>query len=395
MKIYKFLIVLTLFLVTAIQTKAQTYPTFGPEKDVTIIGLTFDAMEPYISYDGNYLFFNNLNDGINTRLYYATKIDDSTFTFIGELNGTNQATPPHLDAVADMDSTGYFLWTSTRDYPAIFDNLHHGSFSSGNVTNIGRVHGDFNIYAPGWLIMDHGISADGQYLYVNNAYFDTCQGPCATYMQIAQKVNDSVFNVIPNSTGILQNNNDSANYIYYASCITADDLELYYTRFPRGPVTLSTPIETCVAVRNTPTDTFSAPSIIMSSNPTDIIEAPTLTADKSVMYYHRKESGTHVIKMRYRTSWLQSEDPGQLLTIRAFPNPSNNFLRVVVDSNQPTADLVLKLQDITGKTVYTYLFQGSDQVEIDISGIPGGQYLLLIESNNDIIQSKSIIIASK
>ena len=65
---------------------AQFYPTFGPEIKVSINGLTFDAMEPFISLDGNTLYFNSLNSGGNTNLYYATKLNDSTFTFIGSIN---------------------------------------------------------------------------------------------------------------------------------------------------------------------------------------------------------------------------------------------------------------------------------------------------------------------
>ena len=62
------------------------YPSFSNEIEVSINGLTFDAMEPFISPDGNYLFFNSLNDGIVTKLYYATKIDDTTFYFISEIS---------------------------------------------------------------------------------------------------------------------------------------------------------------------------------------------------------------------------------------------------------------------------------------------------------------------
>ncbi len=65
----------------------QIYPSFDSEIEVTINGLLFDAMEPFISLNGNHLFFNNLNDGINTKLYYATKINDSTFNYVGELIG--------------------------------------------------------------------------------------------------------------------------------------------------------------------------------------------------------------------------------------------------------------------------------------------------------------------
>jgi len=279
------------------------YPSFDSELEVTINGLLFDAMEPFISPDGNYLFFNNLNDGVNTKLYYATKINDSTFDYVGELIGTNQATTPHLDAVADMDIDGNFYWTSTRNYPAELNNLFHGTFSDGNVNNIERVQGDFNMNTPGWLIMDHGISLDGQYLYFNNARFDdtNCQGPCETTLGIAQKQNASTFNTLSNSASILKNIND-ANYIYYAPCISSDNLELYFTRYLKGQITAATVFEICVAVRSNSSAEFSIPKVLFSENISSLIEAPTLTADKNVLYYHRKTSTSHKIVMRYRTT---------------------------------------------------------------------------------------------
>lgn len=277
------------------------YPTFGSEIEVNIIGLTFDAMEPFISPDGQYLFFNNVNDGIDTKLFYSTKINDSTFTYIGELGGPNQTIKPHLDAVADLDSHGNFYWTSTRNYPAELDNLFYGTFSSGNVMNIDRVHGDFNMNIAGWLVMDHGVSLDGQFLYFNNARFDdqNCQGPCETHIGVAQKVNTSTFNTVSNSESILKNIND-ANYIYYAPCVTSDNLELYYTRYLKGEVSISTVLEICVAIRNNSQDSFSAPKVLFSETFSNLIEAPTLTVDKKIIYYHKKSTGLLKIVMRYR-----------------------------------------------------------------------------------------------
>jgi len=279
----------------------QIYPSFNSEIEVTINGLAFDAMEPFISTDGNYLFFNNLNDGINTKLYYATKINDSTFNYVGELMGTNQTTAPHLDAVADIDSDGNFYWTSTRNYPTELDNLFHGTFNSGVVSDIGRVQGDFNMNTPGWLVMDHGISLDGQFLYFSNARFDdtNCQGPCETTLGIAQKNNASTFSTVSNSEEILQNIND-ANYIYYAPCISSDNLELYYTRYLKGSITSSTVFEICVAVRNNPSSEFSLPQVLFSEVISELIEAPSLTTDKRIIYYHRKTASSHKIVMRYR-----------------------------------------------------------------------------------------------
>jgi WD40-like Beta Propeller Repeat len=278
-----------------------TYPSFASEIDVNIVGLTFDAMEPFISPDGNYLFFNNINDGVNTKLYYATKLNSTTFTFVGELTGTNQIATPHLDAVADLDSNGNFYWTSTRNYPTELDNLFHGTFNSGNVTNIDRVHGDFNMNIAGWLIMDHGISLDGEYLYFNNARFDSqnCQGPCETNIGVAKKVNSTTFNKLPNSESILQNINN-VNYIYYAPSISSDNLELYYTRYLKGQITANTVFEICVAVRNNTLDSFSVPKVLFSETISNLIEAPTLTVDKKVIYYHKKTANSHKIVMRNR-----------------------------------------------------------------------------------------------
>jgi len=279
------------------------YPSFGPEIEITINGLLFDAMEPFVSPDESYLFFNNLNDGVNTKLYYATKINDSTFNYVGELTGANQTVSPHLDAVADMDANDNFYWTSTRDYPIELNNLFHGTFSAGNISGIERVQGDFNMNIPGWLIMDHGISLDGQYLYFNNARFDdmNCQGPCETTLGIAQKENTTTFSTLPNSASILKNIND-ANYIYYAPCISSDNLELYYTRYLKGQITSSTIFEICVAVRSNPLSEFSFPRVLFSETISNLIEAPTLTIDKSIIYYHQKTADSHKIMMRYRST---------------------------------------------------------------------------------------------
>jgi len=277
------------------------YPSFGAEKMVTINGLSFDAMEPFLSPDKNYLFFNNLNDGINTKLYYATRVNDSTFNFVGELSGTNQVATPHLDAVADMDSNGNFYWTSTRSYPTELNNLFTGTFSNGNVSNIARVQGDFNMSTPGWLVMDHGISLDGQFLYFNNASFDdaNCQGPCETQIGVAKKNEDLTFTKLANSSSILQNINNS-DYIYYAPCISSDNLELYFTRYLKGQITVNTIFEICVSVRSDATSKFSIPKVLFSNNILNLIEAPTLTVDKKLVYYHKKTSNTHKIMMRYR-----------------------------------------------------------------------------------------------
>ena len=269
---------------------------------ITINGYTSHAMEPFISPDGNTLFFNSINDGNNTKIYYATKVDNTTFTFEGELEGANETQAAQLNAVADLDALNNFYWTSVRDYPAQIDNLHHGTYTNGAVYDVGRVQGDFYNTNPGWLIMDHGISHDGKFLYYNNARFDetNCLGPCETFLGIAKWISPKNFMKTADSDDMLQNINDS-NYIYYAPCITTDNLELYYTRFAKGTLTANTLAEICVATRAANTDVFSKPVVLFSNTiGNGIIEAPTLTTDKQLMYYHQKVNGMHVIMMRTR-----------------------------------------------------------------------------------------------
>lgn len=373
---------------------SQTYPSYGPEKSVTIIGLTTDAMEPFISPDGNYLFYNNLNDGINTRLYYATRINDSTFNFVGELNGTNQPATPNLDAVAGLDTANSFYWVSLRDYPLEFDNLFYGKFDSGNVTNIGRLHGDFYIYFPGWLLMDHGISYNGQLLYFNNARFDgdNCPGPCETRIGVAQKENDSTFMMLPNSNQIMEFVNDP-DYKNYAPAVTNDEFELYYTRFLKGPVTANSIAEMCVVVRNSPADNFSAPEVLFSSNIlNNFAEAPTLTTDKQIMYYHQKVGGIYKIMMRTRDQSTGIANQTILYPeIRITPNPMQNRTIVEFD-NALNKSYSLYLLDHQGRTVRTFINISTDQVEINKNNLSPGLYIVQLQTDNEVVATRKLII---
>src|ERR1041385_146268 len=175
----KIKILLCLFLFLSQEIFSQSYPAFGNEIPVTINGLTFDAMEPSISADGNFLFFNSLNDGITTSLYYASRVNDSTFNYVGPLTGANETNTPRLDAVASSDSANDFFWVSLRNFPNQFDNYFHGTFNGSDVVNIGRVHGTFYIYQQGWLIMDAAINYDETKLYYCNAYFGPTYSGCS------------------------------------------------------------------------------------------------------------------------------------------------------------------------------------------------------------------------
>ena len=95
-------------LIISLGLKAQTTPIYGNDIKVTINGYTLDAMEPHISPDGNALFFNSLNSGGTTNLYYAAKVNDSTFNLVGLMPVVNETVTPYLNAVASLDTADNF-----------------------------------------------------------------------------------------------------------------------------------------------------------------------------------------------------------------------------------------------------------------------------------------------
>lgn len=298
--------------------QAQTYPVFGNEKPVNIIGLTFDAMEPAFSSDGNALFFNSLNDGITTSLYYASKINDSTFNYIGLVPVVNQTITPRLDGVPSIDSSNNFYWISLRNYPAQLENLYRIQFLTTGFSNYGKVFGNFYINAPGYLIMDATINNNGSELIYCNAYFNNCVGlPCKASLGMASKINDSTFIKTVNHSQLLANVNDTSNYIVYAPHITKDGLELYYTRLLKN----STQSEIVVSVRTATNNTFGLPQILVST-PYIAPEAATTTADKSKMYYHRKEGTMYKLfyQERLNPSFLK-DNSHEMISI--YPNPTS------------------------------------------------------------------------
>lgn len=349
---------------------SQNYPLFGPEKKVNINGLTFDAMEPFISRDGQTLFFNSLNSGGNTNLYYATRVNDTLFNYIGLVNGCYDPTPNHLDGVASLDSSNTFYWVSLRNYPIQIENLHKGVYSSGNVSSIKRVYGDFNIATPGWLIMDAAISDQGNLLYYCNAYFNSCAFgmPCKARLGVAQQVNDTTFNKLNLTDTVFSNVNDT-NYIVYAPQVTEDGLELYFTRILKSTVNS----EICVSVRNSTTTKFSLP-VVIHSNLGFVPEAASPSVDKQKLYYHQKEaSGLFRIYLRYRSSLTSIQEKYALQNFGVYPNPCGDLIEVLLPF--PNTAFFITLYSYDGQL----LIRSESQTSLNVSNLKKGLYLLKLE----------------
>ena len=254
---------------------------FQNPQRVTIEGYTGDAMEPFISRDGKYLFFNNLNEpSVNTNLHWAERIDDLHFKYRGELQGVNTAA---LEGVPSMDRDGNFYFVSNRSYDQTASTLYRGKFADGIITGVELVPG-VSLAKPGIVNFDADISADGNTLYFVESQFNFFRQPESARILIARR-NGSTFIRDPASASIMQTiNSDGLNY---APATSASECEIFFTRAgPQGPAIY-------MAKRAEKTQPFHEP--LRLSAIAGFVEGPTLSADEQSLYYHKKENGRLVL----------------------------------------------------------------------------------------------------
>jgi hypothetical protein len=256
-------------------------PTFSHPRLVIIAGYDGDVMEPFLTRDGEHLFFNNRNDpGVNTNLLWADRVDDLHFRYRGEIAGVNTAA---LEAVASMDSSGNFYFVSNRSYSKTASTLYRARFADGALTNIELVPG-ISIARPGIVNFDAEISADGNTLYFVESEFSWRGHPKSARILLARR-HGNEFLRDRAGEALLQTIN--AGSFSYAPATSASECEIFFTRLdPSGPAIYS-------AQRADRGQPFSAPVRIAAI--TGFAEAPTLSPDEKCLYYHQRENGKFVL----------------------------------------------------------------------------------------------------
>lgn len=289
----------------------QKTPVFQNPRAVTVQGYSGDLMEPAISRDGQILFFNNLNADMlpsgatnDTNLHYATRIDDVTFEYAGEVNGANIDNDPdnnELEGVASSDKNNrlYFIYTgeyfnsSGQNY---LRSIFYGDFSNGNLVSMGSVPNlkmdrpSNENPVPGELNFDAEIHYDGEELYFVEGIFSGSSFPDEANIGLATKMN-GVFSVHPDSKNLFSKINTGA--LEYAPSISTNSLEFYFTR-ATGSIETGIDFGVYVATRNSvsePWDNVTRIGIISG----EITEAPSIEIDGKLLYYHQKVNGLYQI----------------------------------------------------------------------------------------------------
>lgn len=252
---------------------------YASPQAVEVNGYDGQVMEPALSADGKYIFFNNENSAKSVKLYYAKRTGKLSFKFMGELKGANDG---QLSAAPTLDSKGRIYFTTDRVYPDTFQSTFAATFNGKGVTEPKPVEGDITLKAPGVINMDVGVSPDGRDLYVSRARFAIVGSlPQQADMVIARRDGEK-FVVDDNTEELMKNVNTDA--LEYAPAVTADGKELYFTR-ASGEENM----RIMVATRQSVKEPFGIPQALSALE--GFVEAPTLSSDRKEMFFHKRVDG--------------------------------------------------------------------------------------------------------
>ena len=108
---------------------------------------------------------------------------------------------------------------------------------------------------------------------------------CRKHLVVWHSRDGSGFRRAPNSAALLKNINTDA--LEYAACISADELELFFTRFGNSGFAIYR------STRESKVQPFDPPERLAAIE--GFVEAPPLTADGLSLYYHKKVGELFVI----------------------------------------------------------------------------------------------------
>jgi hypothetical protein len=255
--------------------------SFAEPQQVVIDGYSADAMEPFVTRDGQWLLFNSVNlPGVNTEIHVARARDPLNFDYVGPLYGANSEV---LDGVPTVDAQGTMYFVSVRSFPQWGLTIHRARFADGEARDARLVSGlprGVDI-----LLFDVEISADGETMYYSNGVYRGRSWPDYADLHIARRNGDGFRRVTESARIFAAINTDQG--LEYAAAVSPDERELFFTRLVgKNPAIYR-------ATRASRNDPFGAPARIAAID--GFAEAPTISPDGQALYYHKLDGRRHRI----------------------------------------------------------------------------------------------------
>jgi hypothetical protein len=181
-----------------------------------------------------------------------------------------------------MTAGGTLYFISTRSYSKTLSTVYEAQFRMGEATGVAPVAG---LAAPrlGIVNFDVDVGSDGQLLYVSQGAFSGGSSPDAASIVLYGRRAER-FVRDPSSDRLLKDVNDPSA-LNYAAHISPDGLVLFFTRAVVG-----VPPRIYRAERSDPSRPFGNVQLVGAA--TGYVEAPSLSGDGRLLYYHHK-TGNH------------------------------------------------------------------------------------------------------
>jgi hypothetical protein len=257
---------------------AKAAPT-APEP-VRIASYTGEAMEPFVSRDGKFLFFNTRNDpGVDTNIHFAEVAFDGHFRYLGRLEGTVST---DLDGVPTMSADNKFCFISPREYRRTLNSVFCGTFDGTKVVDATPQTG-LATARLGRLIFDVEIGSDGRSMVYAEGTFSGRHVPDEADLYLAMQTPNG-FAPDPRGKRILARLNTDA--LEYAPGLSADGLTLTFTRL-EGVWPFQTPA-LFRATRKRTSQPFGIPTRLTAID--GFVEGPTFAPD-GTFYFHKRVNG--------------------------------------------------------------------------------------------------------
>ncbi len=265
--------------------EAGTYKGFTDPQEVTLDGYSGSAMEPEISPDGNYLLFNTSNVAPNIpELEIATRTGPDAFAVEGPLPGEGVNDPGQLSGTPSLDREGDFYFVSPRSYETTLSTIYTGHFQNGVVTGVHQLDGISGLL-PGFVDFDVSVSPDGNSIFASWGNFRS--GSVSEAEIVLYQRSGTGFVMNPASAHLLHAVN-STGTLDYAAVVSADGLELFFTRATPAAGAQGAPA-IYRAARARTSKPFGHVKRVGAI--TGFAEAPSLSEDGSTLYYHAQVGG--------------------------------------------------------------------------------------------------------
>lgn len=255
-------------------------------------GTPISAEEPFVSRDGRFLFFNSGEKENNKDLHFAER-RDGRWRYRGEI-GPRVNTADKVEGNPTMDAAGNFFYvdsgTETMVRAARFDpqtgTLGPASEVKGVPTRVVRPFRSFEGN------MGVEVSPDGATLYISRAtwkmnalWLGMITGADILF---SQRRNGEYFFDEAQARVVMKNINTVD--LEYAESISADGLELFFTRMAVADLKNGKVRSQIMrATRASLTEPFGAPESITAIGSGDFVEGPSIGPDGKELYYHKRE----------------------------------------------------------------------------------------------------------